>query len=815
MTIKRISVRNLVTFILRSGNIDSRFTGRNRLEEGAAVHRKLQKAENYQSEVHLSITEAHAGVSFTVEGRADGVIITDSGVTIDEIKSTLTPLSEISEDFSMINWAQAMCYGYMYGMKNDLHDIDIRLTYYEMDSGAIKRFVRTYLISELASFFAGLLEKYAVWVHFEKNWKEITTASMQALEFPFETYREGQRKLAAAVYKTIIAHGRLFAMAPTGIGKTISTIFPALKAMGEGRGEKIFYLTAKTITGQAAGAALSLLRKNGLCIKSVTITAKDKICPLEERICKPTHCVYAQGHFDRINDAVMDGLHSCDDFTAEVVQDIAERHKVCPYELSLELTLWSDVIICDYNYVFDPQVYLRRFFSEQGDYIFLIDEAHNMADRAREMYSASISKRSLLKAKQLITQSSKSSVDLFTDAPCEALALSEMVSASQSPDLLTMTTRKRKGNASTPCVKTLTKLNKLLIEMRSACEETGFLVEKAKPETLGNTLEIFAYEFSAWLTENFDPDPELLQVYFDVLSYLNIAELYDERFRMLYETGGQGELRVKQFCADPSDLLKKRFESGSAAILFSATLMPLRYFSDVLGGGEDCKHLALPSPFPHKNMLLMIADHISTKYTRRDHSYEQIADLIYQTAHMKNGNYMVYFPSYKYLAEVYAVFCEKYPEINAMRQMQGMAESERYGFLTLFDYRDETMIAFCVLGGVFSEGIDLAGDRLIGVIVVGVGLPQLNLELDTVRAHYEQSGCGFDFAYRFPGMNKVLQAAGRVIRSDADKGVVLLIDERLTTRQYAQLFPEHWQHWRVVRTAEDLEEALEIFWDNV
>ena len=631
---------------------------------------------------------------------------------------------------------------------------------------------------------------------------------MRELEFPFESYREGQRKLAAAVYRTITAQGRLFVMAPTGIGKTISTMFPALKAMGEGSGEKLFYLTAKTITRQAAGAALNLMRTNGLCVKSVTITAKDKICPLEERVCKPSHCECADGHFDRVNDAIMDALHSADDFNAEIVMQIAERHKVCPFELSLDLSLWSDIIICDYNYVFDPEVYLKRFFSDKGDYIFLIDEAHNMADRAREMYSASISKRNLLKAKQLIAQGKSVGFERLADGQAEVPEVPGMA----RQDQISGSSRKRKKAQSTPCIKTLTKLNKLLLEKRRECEETGFIVEKTKPEELNTMLEIFAYEFSAWLAENPDPDGELLQTYFDVLSYINIAELFDEKFRMLYETGEQGELVVKQFCADPSTLLEKRFESGRSATLFSATLTPSRYFTDVLGGGDNCKYLALPSPFFRENMLLIVADNISTKYKSRDSSYERIADLIYNTAIAKTGNYIAYFPSYKYLTEVYSVFCEKYPDVSTARQMQGMAESERDGFLALFDYHDETMIAFCVLGGVFSEGIDLAGDKLIGAIVVGVGLPQLNLELDTVREHYDEDGRGFDFAYRFPGMNKVLQAAGRVIRSDGDRGVVLLIDDRFSSRQYIELFPEHWQHWRAVRTDEKLGKVLEMFW---
>ena len=767
---KRISVRNLVEFILRSGSIDSGITGRNRLEEGARVHRKLQKAEGYQAEVFLSITETHSGVEFTVEGRADGIIITESGVTVDEIKSTLTPLELINEDHSVMHWAQVMCYGYIYSVKNGMDQIDIRLTYYEMETGGIKRFTRSAPLSELQAFFARLLEKYAIWVQFEGEWKETAIASMKALGFPFESYRGGQRKLAAAVYRTILAEGRLFAMAPTGIGKTISTVFPTIKAMGEGTCEKIFYLTARTVTRQAAQAALDKMRDNGLRVKTVAITAKDKICFLDERKCSPAYCEYADGHYDRINDAIMDVLRSCENVTHEIAANYAKRHMVCPYELTLDLTLWSDVIICDYNYAFDPQVYLKRFFTDGGDYVLLIDEAHNLADRAREMYSALISKRDILAARG--TQQNRPPV--FR--------------------------------------KHLNKINKHLIEKRRECDEAGFLIEKDPPRQLISLLEMFAIEFSGWLGENPDPEPELLEVYFDVLSFLKISEFYNEAYATLYETGTSGELTVKLYCSDPSCFLDERFSCVTAATLFSATLTPARYFIDVLGGGEGCKYIALPSPFPQENLLMLIAGDISIKYKDRDSSTGRIADMIKTTAEGKSGNYIVYFPSYKYLTDVHNRFCEKYPHVRTVRQETGMTEDERDRFLSLFDGGGEAIMAFCVLGGIFSEGIDLIGERLIGTVIVGVGLPQINRELDIVRDHFDETGRGFDFAYRLPGMNKVLQAAGRVIRSEEDKGVVLLIDDRFTTRRYTELFPEHWQHWRTIRGTSELSKELEKFW---
>ena len=890
---KRISVRNLVEFILRSGSIDSRITGRNRLEEGSRVHRKLQKAGGYQAEVYLSITETHAGVDFTVEGRADGVIISESGVMIDEIKSTLTPLEQIEAEYDSVfcsltepptpvsptrspaervrvgkeeqqsgadvrrkadeaewslfrrHWAQAMCYGYIYCVKNDLAQIDVRLTYYEMETGGVKRFVRTFAAVDLGGFFTGLLEKYAVWMHFINEWKIVASKSMRTLVFPFDSYREGQRRFAAAVYKTIIAGERLFAMAPTGVGKTISTLFPAIKAMGEGIGEKIFYLTAKTITRQAAQDALDKMREGGLRAKSVNITAKDRICFRKqgdgkqgdgkqgdgssalfnkaeepspclpsERVCKPSHCEYADGHFDRVNDAIMDALQSCDDITAETVADYAKRHCVCPFELSLDISLWCDVVICDYNYVFDPQVYLKRFFSDGGDYVFLVDEAHNLADRARDMYTATISKRDLLAAKKTLSGGGKQG-----DGSC-------------APG------RKHRNRPLASLASTLNKIIRLLLEKRKACEtaETGggagFLVEKESNRELLDLLELFSYEFSKWLGENPDPDQKLLEAYFSVLSYLKIAEFYGENYAMLYKAGAGGELTVKQFCADPSSLLDERFSYGRAAVLFSATLIPPGYYMSVLGGGENRKYIALPSPFPRDNLLLLIADDISTRYKDREGSLERVADMIYHLAAGKTGNYIAYFPSYSYLSSVYSLFCEKYPELSAVRQEQGMAEDERDRFLAMFEARQgdkpgdkpedgksedgaaASLIAFCVLGGIFSEGVDLPGDKLIGTAIAGVGLPQINTELDIVRDCYGGSGRGFDFAYRFPGMNKVLQAAGRVIRSGDDRGVVLLIDDRFTGRRYTELFPEHWQNYRPVRGAEELSAALDEFWGN-
>ena len=772
---KRISVRDLVEFILRRGSIDRRFVGVNRAEEGSRIHRHLQKkgGENYQTEIFLSITETCGDVTVKVEGRADGVIIDGDSVTIDEIKTTLTPLANIDEDYNFLHWAQAMCYGYIYCRKNEIDSINIRLTYYEMDSGEIKRFVKPFSLDELSVFFADLIEKYSVWVRFERGWKETSTKSFRTLEFPFEAYRPGQRKLAGAVYRTIEAAGSLFAVAPTGTGKTISTLFPAVKAMGEGTAEKVFYLTAKTLTGKAAADAVLKMSERGMRAKTVSLTAKDKICFLETRVCDPEHCKYANGHFDRVNDALFDILNSRDTMTADVILEFAEKHTVCPFELALDVSSHCDIIICDYNYLFDPQVYLKRFFTDGGDYVFLVDEAHNLVDRSREMYSASLNKSG------------------FSDA------------------------KKKIGKSYRKLRKVLTDINSLLLEKRRELEDSDntLAVQQARYSAFCDLADIFIVEFAKWLSENRQPDDGLLEFYFNALAFSKMDELYDEHYVTVIEAVRGSDLSVKLFCVDPSSLLRARAQMGQAIVFFSATLSPLEYLMSVLGGDEAAKSLTLESPFPHENLALIVADTISTKYKDRQKTLADISKMIYETVSRKSGNYICYFPSYAYMEDVYTLFSETHPKVCTKKQLRAMSEADRAEFLSVFQAgTGETLLGFCVMGGIFAEGIDLEGDRLIGTIIVGVGLPQINTELDIVRDYYGRRG--YDFAYLFPGMNKVLQAAGRVIRSETDVGVVHLIDERFGTYRYEALFPSHWRHRIRAADGDAVIAALDGFWSG-
>lgn len=776
----KLPVRQLVEFVLKGGSIDNRFGGgADRMLEGSRIHRKLQKkgGARYQAEVPLSFTCEYSGILFTVEGRADGVILDEQGVTIDEIKTTGAPLELVHEDFNRVHWAQAQCYGYFYCKQHQLEEISLRLTYCQVDTEEIVRFSKTFSCEELRSFFEELLDRYVEWARWQQDWIHIRDDSIRELPFPFDTYRTGQREMAVAIYRTIAAGAKLYCQAPTGIGKTLSALFPSVKAMGEQKAEKLFYLTAKTVTRKAAEDTFSILRNKGLRIKTVTLTAKDKICFKEQRACNPDQCEYANGHFDRVNNAVLSLLKSGDAFTREAIEFRARQDKVCPFELSLDLTDWCDCVICDYNYLFDPTASLKRFFADQkGDYVFLIDEAHNLVDRAREMFSAGLKKS----------------------------------------DFLAM--KKAAGKEEKALCRSLNQVNTELIAIRKSCEQSGLLLQKEAFADFNASLRKLSAFCDEWLSRAPDSQvrEQLLSLYFEVLNYLKISDLYDKRYTSFVQTSGS-EVLVKQLCLDPSLLLKKAMDKGRAAVLFSATLTPLDYYRSILGGDESAKTYSIPSPYSSEHLCLMVAAHVSTRYRHREDSVAPICDLIASVVGEKAGNYLVYFPSYQYLRQVYEEFIEQNPKIHTIVQETGMGEQERDDFLSHFDQANrETLVGFCVLGGVFSEGIDLTGERLVGTIVVGVGLPQICRQQNIIRDYYEQENqMGFEYAYRYPGMNKVMQAAGRVIRSEQDRGVVLLIDDRFCTPEYLALFPPHWRHCRFLYSLEQVQIQTHDFWQSI
>lgn len=770
----KISVRDLVEFVLQTGDIISGFTGSSRNVDAIKAHQTIQNSysEGYNAEVTVKHITEHEGIVIEVNGRIDGVMDKNGAVTIDEIKTTMRDLSDVKEDYNLLHWAQAKCYAYIYCVQNSYEKIGVQLTYYNLDTSEIKYFNQELTLNELENFYYDIIKKYIKWAKITYEFQQIRNDSILNIKFPHKEFRNGQRDLSVRVFRIAKDGGKLFAQAPTGTGKTVATLFPAIKALGEEHVSKIFYLTAKNITGTLAENTMDLMRKNGLRIKTITLTAKDKICFKDETNCNPDYCEFAKGHFDRVKNAIED-IYEEDLFSKEVIECYARKHKICPFEFALDLTLWSDCIIGDYNYVFDPRVYLKRFFLDNsGDFIFLVDEAHNLVDRSREMFSAELMKKDFYEIKK-ITKGIYQELYKSTD-----------------------------------------KINKFFIEEKKAIEG-NYITTKEAPKEIYPLLRNFQTAAEKTLLKNTEITfkSELLDLYFAVLAFLRTSESYDERFVTYFEKL-ENDFKMKLFCLDPSYLLSECAKRGKAIVFFSATLSPMDYFIKILGGNLEDLVIKLKSPFPKENLLLMLNDNVSTKFSNREKSYEKVVMSIYTVICQKTGNYLVFFPSYKYLKEVHDSFNQIFPKINTIVQSSGMKEEAREEFLSEFKEKNaETLIGFAVMGGVFGEGIDLTGDKLSGAIIVGVGLPQICLERDIIREYFQiEKNEGFEYAYVYPGINKVMQAVGRVIRTHKDIGVVLLIDERFSKASYKKLLPNEWKPMYRIKNNTLAAEKIRDFW---
>ena len=823
-----LPIRQLVEFLLRTGSIDSRFAGFDRALEGARIHRRLQKAagDGYEAEVFLSADREADGIVFTLEGRADGIFTDETGTTvIDEIKTTAVPFDEIHEEMNACHWAQAMVYGAIYSAQQNLPKIDVRLTYYQIDTDQTVCFTRHFTPQELDEFLHKLLCRYVPWAQRQLEWGSRRTASLSVLQFPFAEYRPGQRALAGEVYRACRTGRdasrkggtRLFCQAPTGIGKTMSVLFPALRAMGEGSGEKLFYLTARNTTQAAAEDAIARLRASapGLALRSVTLTAKEKVClhpDAEGRpACLPELCPYANGYYDRIKDALSALLGGSGSFDRAALAETAQRFSVCPFELGLDLSEWCDVVIGDYNYLFDPVVHLKRFFDSSGDWLFLIDEAHNLPDRARAMYSASFSKSGLTDAKRALGKGRsrlKSALTKADKAFLEARKACVRLAPRHTPEA---------GDHSPAQTSLLPENAAPALELPEPdYAQDGTVFVRELPAALLAPLRAVQAELQNWLEANPDADahPQLLELYFAIQDITRAAERYDSHF-ITQLTAHGSELELHLLCLDPAPFVDASLAAGRSAALFSATLTPPGYYRSVLGCA-DARAVALSSPFPTENLGLYCLPGISTRYRDRGSSVPAVSDALACLAQSKVGNYFAFFPSYSYLRQVHEDFSARYPDIRTLVQESRLDDTARAEFLARFvSSPKETLLGFGVMGGIFGEGVDLAGDRLIGCAIVGVGLPQVNPRQEMLRRYYDAlNGCGFDYAYRYPGMNKVLQAAGRVIRTPEDRGVVLLLDDRFTQSEYTRLFPPHWRHIESVQSNQELENKLRSFWKN-
>lgn len=776
--IVRISVRNLVEFILRNGDLvsGSGTSDKEAMLKGSRLHRKIQKqmGSHYQPEVSLKKDTEYDDLILRVEGRADGIFLQDDQFCIDEIKGVYKKL-ELMEEPVLVHRAQALCYAWIYLDAHDLEKIDIQMTYAHLDTEVIKRFRETLTRAELKQWYEELTDSYHKWLAYQIEWRKKRNESMENLEFPF-AYRKGQREMVSGIYHAISKKEQIFIQAPTGVGKTMSAVFPAVRAIGQGMAETVFYLTARTITRTVAQDAFEILRDRGLLFKVVTITAKEKLCFCDKPECDPEKCPYAKGHYDRINDAVYELWTTEQSFDRETLLRHAQKWQVCPFEMSLDLAVWMDGVICDYNYVFDPNVCLKRFFGENvsGNYLFLIDEAHNLVDRGREMYSASICLNDVIETRKFVKPYSQK------------------------------------------LWKKLGKVKKQMEELRQNCGEW-------KVQENAGVLPISLLSVQGELDQLLEESPTqevvdgILDFYFEVRDFLNISELVDDNYVVYTAFDENGRFYMKLFCVNPAENLQKCLDKGNSTVFFSATLLPLQYYRKMLSTRSENFGMYVESPFEQKKRCLMICRDVSSKYTRRGYEeYRKIAEYIARMSWQKKGNYMVFFPSYRLMEDVYQVYQDEFSVswVRCISQHVSMTELEREEFLEEFtEETEETLVGFCVMGGIFSEGIDLIGDRLIGAAVVGTGLPQVNCEREILKGYYDEKGeQGFDYAYRYPGMNKVLQAAGRVIRTKEDTGAILLMDERFLNRDYRNLFPREWND-ACTCTLGNVEKHLQAFWD--
>lgn len=774
----RLSVRNLVEFILRSGDLDNRrtTTDKEAMQQGSRIHRKIQgrMGSNYEAEVSLGYLVERERFSIVLEGRADGILKEDNRVIVDEIKAVYRDINLMKEPVP-VHLAQAKCYAYIYALQNKLENITVRMTYVQMETEQIRYFYETCSIKQLEEWFLNVVTEYEKWAAFQADWRKIRTESIAGIHFPF-SYRDQQKELVTGVYRTIEQKKRLFIQASTGAGKTISAIYPAVQAVGKGMADKIFYLTAKTITRTVALETFQILSRQLLQMKAIVLTAKDKICFCEETLCNPDACPYAKGHFDRINQCVFELLQNENLITSDVIIDYAERYRVCPFELSLDVSSWVDAIICDYNYAFDYDVCLKRFFGEgaKEEYIFLIDEAHNLVDRGREMYSAELIKEDILEVKRQVK---------FYSRKLEKL---------------------------------LDKCNKKMLEWKRTCEQYEYMTISEVGELTIHLVRLMA-EIEAFLEEEEEEDIKkvVLDFYFKVRHFLNIYDVTDEHY-VIYKEFEQERFKIKLYCVNPSGNLRFFLEKGRAAIFFSATLLPVRYYMKLLSGGIDDFAMYAQSPFAASNRLVVVGNDVSSRYTRRnEREYEKIVDYIVEMIDAKSGNYMVFLPSYVYMQAVYETFLSRNVKAKTIVQENYMSETQREEFLSEFsEERTESLVAFCVAGGIFSEGIDLKQNQLIGAVIVGTGMPQIGTEREILQQYFQkEEGAGFDYAFRYPGFNKILQAAGRVIRTEEDKGVVLLLEERLMHKDYQNLYPREWEQIAVCNRFQ-IAEKLEDFWKS-
>ena len=771
----KLSVHQLVDFLLRNGDIDNRVFNKATMGEGIKIHTFYQKAQkaNYIPEYYLCETFNVDDFVVTLDGRADGVIEGKNFVAIDEIKSTIIDLDDFYKQQGNWHLGQAKCYALMYTHLKCLDQISIYLTYIHQLTKEKKIVEFLYTTKELEEYVNNLINQYLEFYKYIYQRKILRNKSAIDVKFPFSTYRSGQKKLAKYVYSVAKDGGTLFCEAPTGIGKTISTLYPSIKTFSDGYNEKIFYLTAKNSGKEAAFNTVNLLLKNGLIASDIVLTAKEKMCFCNGKACNPDECIYTKDYYSKLRNVLMESIKNYNEFSKDLILSIAYKNKMCPFELSLDLSLFVDIIICDYNYFFDPQVYLKRFFDEDASKVVtLIDEAHNLPERGRDMYSSSISFNKFKKARKSL---SKLKHQKYKKAARKIAKMFENYSTFE------------KGNT--------------IIDSLSLVDCIGI------DDYLMASIDVMKHH------HEFVSD-EFMDFYFELNKLAKLFDYFDESF-VLYVENCDDDLKLKLLCLNPRAHLLSSLSKTKGNIIFSATMSPISYYLEMIGGSENSPYLKLPSPFKKENLCLMVAPKVSIKYKNRDATLQIVSDYLSNFVKGKVGNYLIYVPSYAYLEKLLPYL--SFSDANLIIQEKGMNDDEKLAFLSNFvDKPNKTVVGLSVLGGAFSEGVDLVNERLIGVAVIGVGLPQICFEREQIKQYFEkkEGKHGFKYSYIDPGMNKVMQAVGRLIRTEKDRGVALLIDERYATSTYRDLFKEEWKDYKVVTSPNEVEDIVEDFWDS-
>ena len=772
-----VSVKEIVELIYGSGNISSAKNLMTRAQEGTEIHKYWQNQykENDKKEVVCQILYETEDLVLEISGRIDGVLFENGQIFIEEIKSTHLDLDQLEIDTTPSHSAQAKVYAYIYLVTNNLKKINVVLTYIHVDDLKTKRFEKSYTKKQLETFYEKTINKYLDWQGKIVEHENYRQKSIIGLEFPFSEYRLNQREMMAYIYRNILNKGKLYLEAPTGIGKTIASLFAGLKAINKPR-QKIFYNTAKNDGKKVVIDTIKLLEEKGLVAKSIEITAKDSMCFLEKRDCDPEVCKYANGYYSRVFKTIDDVYSNESLLTKEIIKKYAKKHTVCPFELSLDLSNYADLIVCDYNYVFDPIAHLIRYF-EDNRYspILLCDESHNLVDRSRNMYSSSLNE------------------SLFS----KALEVSRYLKPDPSYEI-----------------------NQIL-EVFSAARVSLLEVDFVRQAEVNPTLLLFLRKLSVKLDKIFSDEKikferqELQDFYFEVVRFLKIYDFFNDEFVYVLERYEE-DIIISIKCLNASSFINDTIDNYcEAATFFSATLSPMFYYKSLITSnlGED---ISLISDFKQSNLLLLAIDDVSTRYKDRDNSIGKIVEATKALVNGKKGNYILFFPSYAYLNKLEGILLEEIENVNFISQKRNMFSQERENMMNLFsEDSDVSQVFLFVMGGIFGESIDLIGDLLSGVLIVGVGLPAIAPFNNILKSHYDLSfNNGFDYAYTYPGLNKVIQAVGRVIRTKTDRGVALLLDDRFTSRKYLKLYPKSWSHLSVINDMKELGKMIKDFWSD-